>query len=312
MNDPFKMIDPAPTPLVDAVRAQIEGDNNLTVLQLFELTQPDHGDSQTRGLHFFRLGQAVEQARGELEAETVLKEMRVSQQGKATLDEPERLRDGLRDLARITSGYRKFFDEKGDTGAGSAFDSIDVRIASLLGDLPGKLFRCASPTCPGYPYQASQIAHPPQTCGHLPRNEGDSSDNLITAVQLRLAAWITRIANRWDRHYVDSDLAFAQMTVRLRSPGWGDDDTIELEAAFEEKIEYDDSSGRVEGVKRGQRRIGRAADEVVYWRGSPTDVATDLAGMMTVDQMTDLREAMDDRIKARISSLDDSSSSRSG
>lgn len=33
-------------------------------------------------------------------------------------------------------------------------------------------YRCASPRCPGYPYKASELAHPANTCGHRPRSEG--------------------------------------------------------------------------------------------------------------------------------------------
>jgi len=40
-----------------------------------------------------------------------------------------------------------------------------VREALLLlgGELPGR-YRCCSPNCPGYPYRASELPHPADTC----------------------------------------------------------------------------------------------------------------------------------------------------
>lgn len=35
-------------------------------------------------------------------------------------------------------------------------------------DRPSVYYFCCSPRCPGYPYRASEIAHPVETCGALP------------------------------------------------------------------------------------------------------------------------------------------------
>lgn len=148
-------------------------------------------------------------------------------------------------------------------------------------------YRCAYAKCPGYPYKASEMAHPAETCSPNP-DDYSNEPKLVERLGAVVGQWVTRIAKRWDRHYTDSDVSYAELKLRLRNPGWEDDGTIVLEADIEETIQYDDISGRVEGVSQGKRKQRRTSDEVVFWRGSTSDVATDLAALLTKEQLLDL------------------------
>lgn len=48
---------------------------------------------------------------------------------------------------------------------GNAVGELAVLSAQHDPPPPVQLYRCSSPTCPGYPYKASDFAHPASTCG---------------------------------------------------------------------------------------------------------------------------------------------------
>ena len=74
--------------------------------------------------------------------------------------------------------------------------------------LPSPTFRCASPSCPGYPYRASERPHPGKTCGPwagsqasvpgVPKTSRQFLDADGTEMSLPIASSIALHLSRWE------------------------------------------------------------------------------------------------------------------